>query len=97
MLTKIVNGETIVCTAEEEAAINAEWTENATTIAATAWYYQRQIAYPPLADLADALVHQQMGDDGVALTTYLNKCIAVKTQFPKGQEPSVSQSVTPVQ
>ena len=39
--------------------------------------------YPPLAVLADALVHQQMGDGGVALQAYLSACIAVKAAYPK--------------
>ena len=43
----------------------------------------RQAEYPPLSDLADALVHQQMGDGGAALTTYLNACAAVKNKYPK--------------
>jgi len=46
--------------------------------------YQRQRAkeYPPLTDLADALYHQQNGDD-TKMTAYLAKCEAVKQKYPK--------------
>jgi hypothetical protein len=43
---------------------------------------ERRAAYPPLTDLADALVHQHMGDEA-PLLAYFEKCEAVKTQFPK--------------
>lgn len=46
--------------------------------------YRRRRAneYPPLADLADAFVHQANGDD-TKLTAYLEACKAVKERFPK--------------
>jgi hypothetical protein len=46
--------------------------------------YQRQRAkeYPPLTDLADALYHQQNGDE-TKMTAYLAKCEAVKQKYPK--------------
>jgi hypothetical protein len=42
----------------------------------------RAAAYPPLADLADALYWQAQGDDS-KMQTYLAACAAVKQQFPK--------------
>ena len=42
----------------------------------------RAAAYPPLADLADALVKQ----DDAALADYREQCLAVKARFPKPQE-----------
>ena len=42
----------------------------------------RQIEYPPLTDLADALYHQSKGDE-TKLTAYLAKCEAVKQKYPK--------------
>lgn len=47
------------------------------------WFVNRVNAYPQLTDLADALVHQQMGDGGAALQIYLQKCIDVKNTYPK--------------
>jgi len=46
--------------------------------------YQRKRApeYPPLTELADALYHQQNGDD-TKMTAYLAKCEAVKQKYPK--------------
>jgi hypothetical protein len=43
---------------------------------------QRQSEYPPLTELADALYHQQNGDD-TKMTAYLAKCEAVKQKYPK--------------
>lgn len=38
--------------------------------------------YPPLSELADALYHQQNGDD-TKMAAYLAKCEAVKQKYPK--------------
>lgn len=46
-------------------------------------YARRRAAeYPPIEELADALVHQAAGDD-TKLTAYLDACKAVKSRFPK--------------
>ena len=51
---------------------------------AKATEYQRKRApeYPPLTELADALYHQQNGDDS-KMTAYLAKVEAVKQKYPK--------------
>lgn len=43
---------------------------------------KRQVEYPPLSELADALYHQQNGDD-TKMTAYLAKVEAVKQKYPK--------------
>lgn len=43
---------------------------------------KRQREYPPLTELADALYHQQNGDDS-KMTAYLAKVEAVKQKYPK--------------
>ncbi len=43
---------------------------------------QRNKAYPPLADLADALVHQAMGNEE-PMQVYLAACFKVKKDLPK--------------
>lgn len=43
---------------------------------------KRQPEYPPLTELADALYHQQNGDE-TKMTAYLAKCEAVKQKYPK--------------
>jgi len=42
----------------------------------------RAQAYPPLAELADALVHQAAGNEQ-PLKDYVARCAAVKQRFPK--------------
>ena len=51
-------------------------------IDANAYIEKRQMEYPPLTDLADALYHQSKGDE-TKLTAYLAKCEAVKQKYPK--------------
>lgn len=41
----------------------------------------RAEAYPPLQELADAIVHQQMGDEE-PMSEYIAKCQAVKDKYP---------------
>ncbi len=43
---------------------------------------QRSRAYPPLVDLADALVHKAMGNE-TPMQDYLEACIKVKKDIPK--------------
>lgn len=43
---------------------------------------RRAASYPPLTDLADALVHQAAGNDA-PLKAYISDCLAVKARFPK--------------
>lgn len=45
---------------------------------------KRSSAYPPLANLADALYHQSKGDD-TKMEAYLAACEAVKQKYPKGE------------
>lgn len=52
-------------------------------IAANSYRELRARAYPSVTDLNDALVHQSMGDGGVALAAYFTACQAVKTKYPK--------------
>lgn len=53
------------------------------TIAAKSYQDKRKAEYPPLTNLADALVHQDMGDGGAALKAYCVACEAVKAKYPK--------------
>ena len=43
---------------------------------------KRRVAYPPLADLADAIVKQPT-DGGAALDAYRAACLAVTAKYPK--------------
>ena len=44
---------------------------------------QRQVEYPPLSELADALYWQNKGDT-TKMQDYLAKCELVKQKYPKG-------------
>ena len=48
----------------------------------TEYQRKRMREYPPLTELADALYHQQNGDDS-KMTAYLAKVEAVKQKYPK--------------
>ena len=48
----------------------------------TEYQRKREKEYPPLTELADALYHQQNGDDS-KMTAYLAKVEAVKQKYPK--------------
>ncbi|WP_020095746.1 hypothetical protein [Methylobacterium sp. 285MFTsu5.1] len=56
----------------------------------TPYAVARAAAYPPLTELADALVKQAAGDD-TQLKAYVAKCEAVKAAHPK---PGVTPPVT---
>ena len=51
-------------------------------ISANSYTELRTKEYPPLADLADALVHNDMGDP-IPLRAYYTACEAVKAKYPK--------------
>lgn len=55
------------------------------TIATLDYRSKRAAEYPPLADLADALV-KQPADGGAALAAYRAACLAVKAKYPKPGE-----------
>lgn len=61
-------------TAEEKAA-HAEAEANA-------WKSQREQAYPPHADYLDGIVK----GDQAQVDKYIADCLAVKAQYPKGNE-----------
>lgn len=47
----------------------------------------RAVEYPPVTELADALWHQQNGNEA-PMIAYVAKCAEVKTRFPKPVPPS---------
>ena len=64
------------------AAVDTEIARLKSEYDATEYQRKRQPEYPPLTELADALYHQQNGDD-TKMTAYLAKCEAVKQKYPK--------------
>lgn len=64
------------------AAVDTEIARLKSEYDATEYQRKRQPEYPPLTDLADALYHQQNGDD-TKMTAYLAKVEAVKQKYPK--------------
>ena len=65
-----------------EEQIAAEQVRLQTEYDANEYQRKRVREYPPLSELADALYHQQNGDE-TKMTAYLAKCEAVKQKYPK--------------
>ena len=61
----------------EVTRLKAEWDEKQINVG-----IRRSGEYPPLADFADAMYWSSKGDDS-KLTSYYEKCDAVKTKYPK--------------
>jgi hypothetical protein len=74
------NGEIIEL---NEAAVLAEQLRLVKEYEDTKYQRDRARKYPPLQDLADAIYHQQNGDDS-KMTEYLAAVEAVKQKYPKG-------------
>lgn len=62
--------------------IDAEISRLQAEHAAKEYQRKRQLEYPPLADLADALYWQAQGDES-KMTAYLTAVNAVKQKYPK--------------
>ena len=61
----------------EVTRLKAEWDAKQIDVG-----LRRSVEYPPLADFADAMYWSSKGDDS-KLTSYYEKCDAVKTKYPK--------------
>jgi len=66
----------------DTTAVSTELARLKALAKATQYQRNREREYPPLTELADALYHQQNGDD-TKMTAYLAKCEAVKQKYPK--------------
>lgn len=76
MLTKIVNGKTVILTAAEEEEIKKDWINSSVKTTQNQWFYDREHAYPSIVDQLDLMYH--VGFEG------WNKVIqAVKDKYPK--------------
>jgi len=79
---RLVNGERIAFTAEEEAARDKEEAAAVAYQAANGYKTKRQSAYPSLGDFADAMYWNSKGDS-TKLSAYYAACEKVKTDNPK--------------
>ena len=79
---KLVNGERIAYTAEEEAARDAEEAAAKADKDANGYKEDRKVLYLSLADFADAMYWNSKGDAS-KLTAYYAACEKVKTDNPK--------------
>ena len=70
--SKDVDGNTVVI---DEALVNA-WVDP------NAYKYAREKAYPPSTDYLDGIVK----GDQAQVDKYIADCLAVKAQYPKGNE-----------
>ena len=79
---KLLNGERIAYTAEEETARNAEEAAFKADKDANGYKDDRRYLYPPLTDFADAMYWNSKGDS-TKLEAYYAACEKVKTDNPK--------------
>lgn len=86
-LTKIVNGESVDMTCEEEAEIRAQWAATdaaqAQDLAANGYKYERQQAYLDFGDQLDCLWHSMDSGEIPKSLGFYNCRLAVKQQYPK--------------
>ena len=75
MLTKLVDGEVVELTAEQEAEVRAQW---ARPLPALTYRQLRAAEYPPIADYVDGIVK----GDTAQVDAYIAACLAVKAKYP---------------
>ena len=80
MLFRSIRGD--VAYDKDDNVVEYNISEANALVAANAYKDKRAAEYPPLTELADALYHQQNGDDS-KMTAYLAKVDAVKQKYPK--------------
>ena len=79
---KLINGERVAYTAEEEAARDAEEAAAKAYKDANSYKENRRDLYPTLTDFADAMYWNSKGDS-TKLNEYYAACEKVKTDNPK--------------
>ena len=79
---KLVNGERIAFTSEEETARDAQEAAYKADKHANGYKDDRKVLYPPLTDFADAMYWNSKGDS-TKLEAYYAACEKVKTDNPK--------------
>lgn len=77
-LTKMVNGDIVELSPDEEAEISAEWAVNDATAKANQYKLDRRKDYPTIADQLDYIYHN--GLDG-----WVNLIKMIKLKHPKPQ------------
>jgi len=79
---KLINGERIAFTAEEETARDTEEAAAKSYQDANGYKEERKLLYPSLANFADAMYWNSKGDS-TKLEAYYAACEKVKTDNPK--------------
>jgi hypothetical protein len=84
-MNKLVNGQLVELTSEEEAAIAAEETKVKDELAKTGYKQARATSYPPFGEQLDLLYHAIEADSGLKtkLAGFYNAIKAVKDANPK--------------
>jgi len=84
---KIVDGQEVECSDEEEAAIRAEWAANdavkAEDLKLNGYKYLRKEAYPYIGDQLDMLWHSMDVGELPKSNDFYNAIAEVKKKFPK--------------
>ena len=84
-MNKLVNGQLVELTSEEEAAIAAEETKVKAEIAANGYKRARARTYPEIGEQLDLLYHAIEADSGLKtkLAGFYNAIKAIKDANPK--------------
>jgi len=88
-LTKVVNGEVIELTPEEEAEITQFWADQAANIQAKLYAENRRAEYPALGDQLDNIykalsyLHTNGTDIGADGLAYIEQIKTIKEKYPK--------------
>jgi len=82
-LTKIVNGEVIYLTDEEEIAVKAEWSKNELENEKNEYKIKRQSHYPSIGDQLDMLWHSMDSGEIPKSLAFYNAIKTVKDKYPK--------------
>lgn len=78
-LTKIVNGERVELTEQEELELREQWRLADEEKESTQWEWDRVQAYGPIPEQLDFIVHN-------GIEAYIARNMAIKQQYPKPVE-----------
>lgn len=79
---RLINGEKVYLSAEEEQEIRAEWTRNEAEAAKTAYADARRAEYPSIAEQLD----MQFKDARDGTTKWVDLIASIKAKYPKPSE-----------
>ena len=82
-LYKIVNGEQVQMSEQEEKDTKEGWAANEIIIEQNSWVYDRQNEYPTIENLIVAMWEKQVSGDSTQFNKLESDRQAIKTKYPK--------------